>query len=98
MCKPGVAYQTLGARIEEIATRYGFQSNKTYSGHGINQCVGSSFSLSCGCRRRRVATRWPAYREIGGLSSLSSRRLFHAPAPNVFVRPSSLPLVISSIP
>ncbi|GAA5915176.1 hypothetical protein JCM8208_002159 [Rhodotorula glutinis] len=37
MCKPGVAYQTLGARIEEIATRYGFQSNKTYSGHGINQ-------------------------------------------------------------
>ena len=37
MCKPGVAYQSLGARIEEVATRYGFSSNKTYSGHGINE-------------------------------------------------------------
>ncbi|BGP46294.1 Methionine aminopeptidase 1 [Rhodotorula kratochvilovae] len=37
MCKPGVAYQDLGRVIEEVATRYGFHSNKTYSGHGINE-------------------------------------------------------------
>ena len=57
MCKPGVAYQTLGARIEEIATRYGFQSNKTYSGHGINQCVSPSLLLRLlSCPRPGEAT------------------------------------------
>ncbi|GAA6051548.1 hypothetical protein JCM3770_000410 [Rhodotorula araucariae] len=37
MCKPGVLYQDIGRRVEEIATARGFQSNKTYCGHGINQ-------------------------------------------------------------
>ncbi|BGP46291.1 Methionine aminopeptidase 1 [Rhodotorula kratochvilovae] len=37
MCKPGTLYQDIGRRVEEIATKRGFQSNKTYCGHGINQ-------------------------------------------------------------
>ncbi|GAA5918200.1 hypothetical protein JCM6882_005148 [Rhodosporidiobolus microsporus] len=37
LCKPGFAYQDLGKAIEEISTRYGFSTNRTYCGHGINQ-------------------------------------------------------------
>ncbi|TNY17123.1 peptidase M24, structural domain-containing protein [Rhodotorula diobovata] len=37
MCKPGTRYQDIGAKVEEIAKAHGFQSNKTYCGHGINQ-------------------------------------------------------------
>ncbi|GJN88330.1 hypothetical protein Rhopal_001295-T1 [Rhodotorula paludigena] len=37
MCKPGVPYQNLGGRIEEIAKARGFSTNKTYCGHGVNQ-------------------------------------------------------------
>ncbi|GAA5971567.1 hypothetical protein JCM11641_000644 [Rhodosporidiobolus odoratus] len=37
MCKPGTQYQDIGRKIEEIAFKRGFSSNKTYVGHGIHQ-------------------------------------------------------------
>jgi methionyl aminopeptidase len=39
ICKPGVEYKELGNVIEPVATKEGFSSNRTYVGHGINQCV-----------------------------------------------------------
>ncbi|GJN88331.1 hypothetical protein Rhopal_001296-T1 [Rhodotorula paludigena] len=37
MCKPGVPYQDVGKRIEEVCTQRGFSTNKTFVGHGVNQ-------------------------------------------------------------
>lgn len=39
MCKPGTQYQDVGKLIEEIATKRGFTTNKTYVGHGIHEYV-----------------------------------------------------------
>lgn len=37
ICKPGTQYQDVGKVIEGIVSKKGFQTNKTYVGHGINQ-------------------------------------------------------------
>ncbi|GAA6037045.1 hypothetical protein JCM8097_005523 [Rhodosporidiobolus ruineniae] len=37
LCKPGVEFRQVGEVIEKVCQKYGFQSNKTYVGHGINQ-------------------------------------------------------------
>ncbi|BGP54108.1 Methionine aminopeptidase 1 [Rhodotorula sphaerocarpa] len=42
MCKPGTQYQDVGKTIEEIATKRGFSTNKTYVGHGINELFHSA--------------------------------------------------------
>lgn len=39
MCKPGTQFQDVGKVIEEIASKRGFSTNKTYVGHGIHECV-----------------------------------------------------------
>ncbi|GAA5951556.1 hypothetical protein JCM8115_005176 [Rhodotorula mucilaginosa] len=37
MCKPGTQFQDVGKVIEEIASKRGFSTNKTYVGHGIHE-------------------------------------------------------------
>ncbi|POY70888.1 hypothetical protein BMF94_6065 [Rhodotorula taiwanensis] len=46
MCKPGTQYQDVGKLIEEIATKRGFTTNKTYVGHGIHESVDCPRSLA----------------------------------------------------
>ncbi|GAA5839680.1 hypothetical protein JCM11251_002558 [Rhodosporidiobolus azoricus] len=36
-CRPGFAYQDVGAIIENVCKKYGFSTNRTFVGHGINQ-------------------------------------------------------------
>ncbi|GAA5920432.1 hypothetical protein JCM6882_006390, partial [Rhodosporidiobolus microsporus] len=36
-CRPGFAYQDVGAIIEQVCKRYGFSTNRTFVGHGVNQ-------------------------------------------------------------
>jgi len=84
MCKPGTRYQDIGAKVEEIAKAHGFQSNKTYCGHGINQCVSA--------RARGAARGNPclALEPFCGLTPLPHLcRLFHC-MPNIPVRSSPL--------
>jgi methionyl aminopeptidase len=45
MCKPGTQFQDVGKVIEEIASKRGFSTNKTYVGHGIHECVSRFFLL-----------------------------------------------------
>ena len=46
MCKPGTQFQDVGKVIEEIASKRGFSTNKTYVGHGIHECVSSLSSVA----------------------------------------------------
>ncbi|GAA6037043.1 hypothetical protein JCM8097_005522 [Rhodosporidiobolus ruineniae] len=37
ICKPGVEFREVGAVIEAVSDKWGFKTNKTFVGHGVNQ-------------------------------------------------------------
>ncbi|GEM11708.1 methionyl aminopeptidase [Rhodotorula toruloides] len=52
MCKPGTQYQDVGKVIEGIVSKKGFQTNKTYVGHGINQLFHCAPNVPVSCAFR----------------------------------------------